>query len=213
MRRGLFFLIILISSVIKIYSQVIYSADGISYGQRKDIINNYLNESKRQGISETIFMGSKISIERFCNCIVDFMPFYNYDVFQENYTNGTFIELLNSNNHLKKFFECSIQNYKALIGKNESEVDNIFSEAKKTGANEFTDKTAKIWINNCIEEMKEVNKRDNLNVNDSWIKDFCECQQSKIWTSTYSLDEMNNPKEGGSFHKEVIMKCIEFAYR
>lgn len=195
----------LFGCLVKSYGQEVYSLDGHLYGDRKEIINSQVNELKSQNLSVLKFGGKEIPVERMCSCIVDLMPFYNYQEFKDNEKNGKLLDLFNSNNNLKIFIECVDKNFS-----NDYDVD--YSQVKKLGVTGTVKQNDKNSINNCVQNMNEINKRDNLNLTNNWIKDFCECQISKIKSSNYSVDEIQNPKNGGKYHKEVILKCIEFAY-
>ena len=190
----------------KSFGQVVYSLDGHIYGERDEIIKNQVSELKSQNLSVLKFGGKEIPVERMCSCIVDLMPLYTYQEFIENEKNGKLLDMFNANNNLKAFMECVDKNFS-----NDYDVD--YREAEKLGIKGVIKQNEKNFINNCVQNLNEINKRDNLNVTNDWILDFCECQQSKIKSSNYSVDEIQNPINGGKYHTEVILKCIEFAYK
>jgi len=191
--------------MIKSYGQSVYSEDGYRYGDREEIVKNYVDELKLQNLSVLNISGKEVTAEKFCNCIVDLIPLYNYQVFQDNYKNGKLLELFNANKDLKKLVDCLDENFS-----NNFKID--YKDVEKLGLTGYEKQSDTKFINQCVQGMSKANKTDNLNVTNNWILDYCECQLSKIKSSNYSIDELQNPKIGGRYHNEVILKCIEHAY-
>ncbi len=189
MGNMVFKILFLLLISINCFSQILYSKDGVSLGEKSIIVQSCIAGGNTE---LTEINGLKIDFKDYCKCFAEsVIPNYNYNEIIDAVNSNNLKGLIQSEKGFDLVMEClNLTNV------------NYNNEFNWGSSKKYKEEWLRQITANCFESFES-----SLDVSKDWTIVFCNCYSEKIITGKYSQIEIEESDENSAFFKEVIMYC------
>jgi clan AA aspartic protease (TIGR02281 family) len=182
-------------------AQNIYTKDGVSLGNRNDLIKNCAKDTEKE-ISDV--PGLSLDPEVYCSCIFDIIiPRYTSDELNKIASNDALIQLIVEEENWMLIMDCMGDNLK---------VDDDYVIKDDLNYQQYSEQSEMIAVRACVNEMKNdpLVKEILDYLNPNALEELCSCMMPKLYADGYTWAQIMDAENASSIvFNEVMARCVE----